>query len=403
MPRSVHNRPVNRVSPPFNLSSEMNVMSSEVGMWRRSVGCTLTHFASRLSLGNVFLWKEICPSHNNIPFCMAQSNTALRGQSCVLAVADDCGWLAAFDPAVGTSGLDDFCLCEQVNRLAIYDLKWACDDSFIASASADGTVCLSSLSGPRLQPILMLQSSSNSHVKSISCHPRHSNLLASGTRDGIFSVWDTRSRSAAIQSIIRPEAPTAVSIAPTRSIRSSQKQSSQGVHSLTGLEYLNDMSIISSSSDGRVCLWDTRSFGRPVMIKQAMNGKLRALACVRVSPCRTRAAFLTANGYCCVQPLHNLDNGELCNVIPLSPDPALDFGVKLDWSPCGRFIACGCKDQSIHIVDMTLGVVALRMCGHEGAVSDVAWIRSRAGLLSLAADGQIRAWHPHMPPLRWDA
>jgi WD40 repeat protein len=385
---------------PWLLQAELSMMATDVGLWRRSVGCTFSHFASRPTQGNVFQWKEICPGVNNIPTCMALSSTALRGQTCLVTVGDDSGGLAVFDPAAGTHGLEDFCSSVQANGHAIYDLKWACDDSYIASASADGTVCLTSLTESQLRPRLMLHSQSVSHVKSIACHPLHSNLLASGTRDGTLRVWDTRSRKAPMQGRLGPMLPQPLAsefITPSRSVPSSLQKSSHGVHSLTGLEFLDNVSIISSSSDGRVCLWDTRNFASPSMISQATNGKLRALTCVRVSPCRTRAAFLTATGYCCVQPLQQLDNVELCTAIPLCPDPALDFGLKLDWSPCGRFLACSCKDKFIHIVDMTLGIVGLKLQGHAGAVKDVAWFRSRTGLLSLAIDGQIRVWHPQMP------
>jgi hypothetical protein len=35
-------------------------------------------------------------------------------------------------------------------------LKWACDDHFVASASADGFVCVTSLAESRLEPLLLL-------------------------------------------------------------------------------------------------------------------------------------------------------------------------------------------------------------------------------------------------------
>lgn len=384
----------------YYLEAELNLMASDVGMCRIPSGRTFSHFASRPILGNVFQWDEINPG-GNIPYCMALSHSPLRRDSCLLAVADEGGCVAVFDPSAGSSRLDEFSPYVQANGNAIYDLKWACDDSFIASASADGTVCTTSLTGSRLQPQLMLKSKIVSHVKSVACHPLHSNLLASGSRDGTLCVWDTRSRKAPMHGGLRlgpmlPEVLTAEFISPSR-IVPPLKQSSQGARSVTGIEFLNENSMISSSADGRVCLWDTRNFSSPFLMMDATNRKLRALTCVRVSPCRTRAAFLSASGHCFVQTLPHLDNEELCTSIPLCPDPVLDFGYRLDWSPCGRFLACGSRDSHIHIVDMTLGIVVLKLQGHARGVTDVTWFKNRTGLLSLGDEGQIRVWNPTMP------
>ena len=167
--------------------------------------------------------------------------------------------------------------------------------------------------------------------------------------------------------------------------------------------------MISSSAGGQVCFWDTRQFAQPTLAVEGIfslaDAQMQTISCVRVSPCRTRAAFLTTAGYCIVQNLSRWTNAQHeaqgGHVVALNPLNRLHMEneCKLDWSPCGRFIACGSNaaDKCIHIIDMALGDVSLKFLGHSSAVIDVAWIRNGTGLMSTSCDGFIRSWCPTMP------
>ena len=409
----------------YRLDTEIQMMASELGMGSKSA-CrrTLTHLAASPRSGNVYPWADICPS-GSTPYCLALSHSALNRRSRLLAAADSRGYLAVFDPTAGSSRLPDFCPHVQAHASIINDIDWACDDSFIATASADGTACISCVTDSALQPHLNLRHSWN-NCQTVACHPRDVNLLASGAVDGLLCVWDTRSRKTAMIGRIGPRLPHPLAadsqdcISPRRSVsqfliphRGASTQSravldnimshhALGTQSVTGIEFVNDVSMISSSCGGNVCIWDVRNFCYPVLTTkialspqagQTFAGRGSAFTSLRVSPCRTRVALLTKANRCMVLSLPDLQH---CIAVPLGDHPWLDRGTHADWSPCGQFVACGSNDHDscVHIIDVMQGSVVLRMLGHSNVVTDVVWFKDQSGLISVSHDGDIRVWNP---------
>jgi WD40 repeat protein len=405
----------------YHLAADSMMLAAEVGMchMRCTPACrSLRHLGSRPGLGHVLWWDHVNPfSIGSTPLCVAFSHSPLNGSSCSLAVADSAGNLAVCDPSAWNR-LRDIWPCVQANESTIVDMDWASDDSYIATASIDSTVRISSVTQCRLHPLLLLKSSMAA-VTSVACHPMDAKLLASGSAVGYVSVWDTRSRKTLC---IVGSHEQHLSISPRRSVVppmaatwTTALRSETGIEflnknrSVTGIEFLTENSMISSSAGGQVCLWDTRQFARPTLSVEGIfslaDAQLQTISCVRVSPCRTRAAFLTTGGYCCVQNLSRWTSAQHeahgCKVIALNPLSRLHLEneCKLEWSPCGRFIACGSNDadKCIHMIDMALGDVVMKLLGHSRAVIDVTWNKNSTGLISTSCDGFIRTWCPTMP------
>ena len=75
----------------------------------------------------------------------------------MLAAADEAGVVALFDPTASAEGLPRFSCDAQPHSVTVHDMKWACDDSFFASASADGTLVINSIANSRLVPLAALK------------------------------------------------------------------------------------------------------------------------------------------------------------------------------------------------------------------------------------------------------
>jgi denticleless len=75
------------------------------------------------------------------------------------------------------------------HRNAIFDLKWDPNDDYIATASGDQSIVISSV---RHENRVATLTGHTQSVKSIVWEPEHGNVLCSGGRDGSILIWDLR-------------------------------------------------------------------------------------------------------------------------------------------------------------------------------------------------------------------
>lgn len=72
---------------------------------------------------------------------------------------------------------------------AIFDLKWHPSDEYIATASGDQSIVISSV---RNENRLATLAGHTQSVKCVAWEPENGNMLCSGGRDGTILVWDLR-------------------------------------------------------------------------------------------------------------------------------------------------------------------------------------------------------------------
>ena len=72
---------------------------------------------------------------------------------------------------------------------AIFDLKWHPNDEYVATASGDQSIVISSV---RHENRLTTLTGHTQSVKCVAWEPEKGNMLCSGGRDGSIHVWDLR-------------------------------------------------------------------------------------------------------------------------------------------------------------------------------------------------------------------
>eukprot|EP00043_Microstomoeca_roanoka_P004647 m.51019 g.51019 ORF g.51019 m.51019 type:complete len:142 (-) comp12589_c0_seq1:286-711(-) len=70
------------------------------------------------------------------------------------------------------------------------------------------------------------------------------------------------------------------------------------------------------------------------------------------------------------------------------------YPVGFQFSPCGRYVACGSEDKSAYIYDVRQGLFLHKLGPHLDVVTDVAYHPSKAIMYTSSMDGKLRVFTP---------
>ncbi|KAF9652109.1 WD40 repeat-like protein [Thelephora ganbajun] len=359
------------------------------------------------------------------PYTCAFSNGSKRGKSALLAVAAEDGAVHILN----TTRREDWDYEPQrtvfaAHCNAVFDLKWHPDDEYIATASGDQTIVISSV---RHESRLATLAGHTQSVKCVAWEPENVNVLCSGGRDGTILLWDLRAGENWKTSTDHGELgpcliiPHAHKDFGTRFTPNGRKVA----RSITSLVYAigKPYSVISSGAfDGVLREWDIRLPGqksklpkrqtRPIQMSpldptiefdSSSSRRARGVTSLSVGTGPTEGLlFALAND----SSIHTFSTDTLT---PLSSTFSHEtmrtnsFYVKSAISPCGKWIVTGSSDRKAFLYDVSNASRNFEISSWEGkcSVVELGGNRSEVGavdwghdIFATCCDRAVKVWRP---------
>ena len=330
------------------------------------------------------------------------------------------------------------------HRNAIFDLRWACNDRWIYTASGDTTLGLWDTSYAYK---ISTFSGHLGSVKTLSVSPHASEILASGSCDGNLFVWDSRVNCRdptaipprqpvpTLSPVLRLREPHARPDTTDTSGLGSFSSRRRGVPQgrippgVTAVNFLGGSTghvIASGGVDGIVKLWDLRYTVLPTTTVTVPGDVMASLSCsIQATNANSRlvqfnstpAPQLGRRTHAITSLALRPDSSQLLvshtgghhllyDVVRPDVGPVRWYGghmvssfyVKAAFSPDGTHIVSGSSDDSVCIwqVDDPEGDNPYRLEGHEREVTAVAWCPTDFSQLATAGDDYtVKVWNIH--------
>ncbi|XP_047311813.1 denticleless protein homolog [Impatiens glandulifera] len=329
-----------------------------------------------------------------LSFCKTSKNAH------VIAVADEDGFLSLYNTRqklhpLSTSGenTSKARVSEwNAHENAIFDVSWIKEDSHILTASGDQTVKVWDAQEKKCTGILMGHTGS---VKSVCPHPINSDLIASGSRDGSFALWDLR-----CSTTLGKISVAAVQKAHVLSHRKQTKPGKAASMSVTSVLYLKDGITMATAGavNSVIKFWDVRNLKSPVLqacphLQSSIEkDKLHGISSLSQD---INGVFISAS--CMDNRIY------LYNVLNLNKGPVKTFSgcriesffVKSAISPDAAHILAGSSDGNAYIWQVNKSEEdPMILKGHDGEVTAVNWSDSEVGKIATSSDDfTVRVWN----------
>ncbi|XP_062106922.1 uncharacterized protein LOC133818199 [Humulus lupulus] len=322
----------------------------------------------------------------------------------ILAVSDEDGYVSLFDTRRHLSSsshqenAEKSRICEwAAHQNAVFDVCWVKGGTQILTASGDQTMKVWDVQEKKCTAVLLGHTGS---VKSMSPHPTNSEIIASGSRDGSFSLWDMRCDA---KSLSRREERCISSTASVNGAHlSSQakrvRRRKTGSMSITSVLYLKDgVSVATAGAvDSIVKFWDTRN------LKNAVTQTCPPLDSIEKVKRLHGISSLSQDLNGVYISASCMDNRiYLYNVLQLEKGPEKSFSgcrietffVKSSISPDAASILSGSSDGNAYMWKVNKPQEDPIKLSHDSEVTAVDWCPSEDGKIATSSDDfTVRIW-----------
>ncbi|KAL2500079.1 Transducin/WD40 repeat-like superfamily protein [Abeliophyllum distichum] len=333
-----------------------------------------------------------------LSFCKTNKNAH------ILALTDEGGYIGLYNTR---QKFPDSTHCEEnaekakvsewvAHDNAIFDICWIKEDTNLLTASGDQSIKVWDAQEKKCIRALMGHTGS---VKSISSHPTNQDLVASGSRDGSFALWDTRCSNSTHQKLcVSPI--TTIHEAHLSCGRRRLRHGKAESMSITSVLYLKDEVSIATAGavDSVIKFWDTRHLKGPVIQAcpySESSAKEKRLHGISSLSQDLSGVFITAS---CMDHriyMYNVLQLEKGATKTFSGGRIESFFVKSAISPDASHILSGSGDGNAYIWQVSkphMDPITLK--SHDGEVTAVDWCPSEIGKLATCSDDfTVRFWN----------
>ncbi|KAF9008739.1 WD40-repeat-containing domain protein [Cyathus striatus] len=411
-------------------------LSRPVGSYTRLEESTLSLLRSFVSSHKSDVFKCQSVDANSFltpPYACSYTHSARNGSTPLLAVATEQGTIHVLNTARRKDwDIEPQRTSLQLHHNGVFDVKWNMTDTLLATCSGDQSTRITSVEHETITHVLHGHSGT---VKCVSWDSKHSDLLATGGRDGAICLWDLRvgekrgtdSLTACAPVITIPGAHEDLGKPKPRR----GKKNVPAPKSVTSLLYPESdiYGLVSSgSADGVLRYWDLRT---PPSTRKTKTAKPRAPSCLystAVDPTvlhgskRSRGLISVAVGTGPTAGLifalgvdsriHTFTLPSL-DALPIGyTHPGMQtnsFYVGLAVSPCGRWLGSGGTGTkgSNFLFDISNAASpqlwgqeqeGIELRGQRGEVGALDWAEN--ALATCADDGTVRVWRPDVEVYR---
>ncbi|KZS97548.1 WD40 repeat-like protein [Sistotremastrum niveocremeum HHB9708] len=374
----------------------------------------LKSFVSSTTSDVYKIFSAECDTHFELPFSCSYSSSAKKSGRPLLAVSTELGIVEIIDTSKRDATLFPIPRTRFApHENAIFDVKWSPDDRYLATASGDSSIRITSVVTQK--PLYHL-AGHKSTVKFAAWDPNNPDLLSSGGRDGTICLWDIRQEpDSTVDGVDILKPVLSIVDAHTHGPNSiKSKKSANLSRSVTSLVYGHEpYTLFSSGSfDGTIRKWDTR---QPTTKKDRLLKSSKPIeesdrdATIVGGGKRARGLSSMALGEGVVWALgidSKIHTYPTYLAAPFPHDEATTFShpdmctssfyPRIAGSPCGNWLASGSSDGNLYLFDVgsrqSPTPAGIKLQGHTGEICGLDW--ASGSLATCSDDRTVRVWRP---------